>query len=618
MFDICYIAYDPYFKERAERFLLTLRLELSVVVMTEGILERVVAEGAKVILARGGTAERLRQKHLVPVVELPISVQDVVSALVAASRKGTQVGIIGYGNFLGGLEHLNPLLQNKLTQAVATDRADTERKIREFCANGIDVVVGGFHQTNYARTLGLETVLIDLSQEALSTAYSEAVSILKSLEFQHRKEEERKAILRNSTEGYIAFDISRRITLVNPVAMRYTAERNLLGRDFLEIFPELSPALQVLEQPLPVRNLACKLHQRAVLCHAVALSDPSRKVLGGFVILNDAGDIRHGEHAIRNKLYSKGLYATHHIEDLLGDSPQMQLLREMAVQFAQTDATILITGETGVGKELFAQSIHNESNRKKGPFVAVNCASLPESILESELFGYEEGAFTGAKKGGKTGLFELAHGGTIFLDEISEIPLRLQGMLLRVLQEKQIMRLGSDEIIPVNIRVIAATNISLSQAMERKTFRPDLFYRLNVLTLVIPPLRERPEDLALLAAHFGAAQPQPPQLSAEGLLEMQRYGWPGNVRQLENFLQKIGILGRGRPLTGEWIATVIAQYEPPLPPNPTEAAGLKREMITKESVVDALRLFGGNKQKAAAFLQIHRSTLWRLLQKYDL
>ena len=228
----------------------------------------------------------------------------------------------------------------------------------------------------------------------------------------------------------------------------------------------------------------------------------------------------------------RGHVAKYHFKDIIHDSPAMEMAIRTAQQIAITDHTVLIRGESGTGKELVAQSIHNASFRSNEPFVAVNCASLPETLLESELFGYEAGAFTGADNKGKIGLFEQANHGTIFLDEIGDISPKVQSQLLRTIQEKQIMRVGSDRLIDVDIRLITATNRDLEAAVNAGTFRSDLFFRLNVLPLVLPPLRKRKEDIPSLMKHFlGSAYRN---LTSEDRRALMAYDWPGNVRELEN------------------------------------------------------------------------------------
>jgi len=257
--------------------------------------------------------------------------------------------------------------------------------------------------------------------------------------------------------------------------------------------------------------------------------------------------IRQLERNLSRKLQEKGLTARYSFSDVLTRSPRMLQCVDLARRLAGSDFTVLILGESGTGKELLAQSIHRESLRNKLPFVAVNCAAVPESLLESELFGYEGGSFTGALKEGKTGLFEQAHHGTVFLDEIADMPLVLQAKLLRVLQERQITRIGSQKVIDVDIRVIAATNHDLRERIREGRFREDLYYRLNALPLLVPPLRERPEDIFPLLEHFLAEhQRKGLVFSPEAREILLRYAWPGNIRELNNVASYLSFMTPAR------------------------------------------------------------------------
>lgn len=258
----------------------------------------------------------------------------------------------------------------------------------------------------------------------------------------------------------------------------------------------------------------------------------SNTQIGYYVTLQDEVVIKDMEISLNKKLIEKGLFAKYTFNDIRRSCPVMTEAVELAKKAAVTEYNILITGESGTGKELFAQSIHNYSNRKDKPFIGVNCAAIPESLLESELFGYEEGAFTGASKKGKIGYFEQANHGTIFLDEIGDISPKLQVRLLRVLQERQVMRIGSDRVINVDLRIIAATNRDLKKEVEKGTFRSDLYYRLNTLHIVVPPLRERKEDILLLFKWF--LKDDYVRISQKDRNLLLGYSWPGNVRELEN------------------------------------------------------------------------------------
>ena len=312
------------------------------------------------------------------------------------------------------------------------------------------------------------------------------------------------------------------------------------------------------------------------------------------------------------------MIANYCFDDIIGESATIQETKKQALKYSKAHSSVLIYGESGTGKELFAQSIHRTSNRSSGPFVAVNCAALPENLIDSELFGYEEGSFTGAKKGGKIGKFELAHQGTIFLDEISELPLHLQSRLLRVLQEKEVVRIGGDQVIPIDVRIIAASNKDLLDCIENEKFREDLYYRISVLQLNIPPLQKRSEDILLLFKHFIKRDERLFHFISNANLEpLLSYKWYGNVRELENVAERFMVLCQGEILTQESIETILIQalynYHAHIPNDEEDSPSQISE--ENERIQSALKKFGGNKEKAAEMLGMSRTTLWRKLKK---
>ncbi len=315
------------------------------------------------------------------------------------------------------------------------------------------------------------------------------------------------------------------------------------------------------------------------------------------------------------------------IESIIGSGEKIQWLKMIALRAAKGQSTVLVTGESGTGKELFAQAIHYASNRRHGPFIKINCASIPENLLESELFGYEEGAFTGARKGGKPGKFELANGGTIFLDEIGDMSMPMQAKLLRVLQEREVERVGGTKTSAVDVRVIAATNQDLETMMSQGTFRQDLYYRLNIIALHIPPLRERREDLpelceALLRKVNRTLQFDVDGVSREAMELLMQYDWPGNVRELENVLE------RSVNLMDE-VGDILPEHLPPTMRRPATKPALSNQEETKElagimeeaekqAIYKALETAGGNRSQAAKILGIHRSGFYQKLSKYQI
>ena len=265
--------------------------------------------------------------------------------------------------------------------------------------------------------------------------------------------------------------------------------------------------------------------------------------IGAFVGLQRFSDAENRQNELRSQLLHKGHHAKYTFDDVLGDSAAIRRSVSIARRMAANDLPVLLIGETGTGKELFAHAVHNASPRSNGPFVALNCAAMPENLLESELFGYEDGAFTGARRGGKPGMFEFAHGGTLFLDEVEGMSPALQIKLLRVLQEREIMRVGGNQIISVNVRIVAATNEDLEQRVEEGSFRRDLYYRLNTLPVLIPPLRERGEDLFLLIEHFQARLGARFRLSEEVRAVLASHQWRGNIRELRNVVEYFSCTG---------------------------------------------------------------------------
>lgn len=333
----------------------------------------------------------------------------------------------------------------------------------------------------------------------------------------------------------------------------------------------------------------------------------------------------------KQKKELSGSVAYFHFDDIIGQSAALRRVIEMAQIASQNDSNVLLTGESGTGKEMFAQSIHNGSTRKNGPFVPINCGALPKSLIESELFGYDSGSFTGARREGHAGKFEQADGGTLFLDEIGEMPLDVQATLLRALQSREIFRIGGRKGIQVNVRIIAATNIQLSKLVEQKLFRKDLFYRLNIFCIQIPSLREREGDLPILIEYFLAKYINKRTdlsiqgFSPEAFQSLTRYVWPGNIRELQNMIERAIYLTKSEYIEPESLPAAIVQNqspyaaEPQTPlPDPAAGAGLSLSEMEKLQIENALSDCHGCVEKAAELLKINRRTLYRRLEKYKI
>lgn len=323
---------------------------------------------------------------------------------------------------------------------------------------------------------------------------------------------------------------------------------------------------------------------------------------------------------IREKL---SLLKTNPIDRIVGTSKAIKTIKQQILEYASSNLPILLLGETGVGKEVFANAIHECSNRALNNFVKINCCAIPNDLLESELFGYEEGAFSGAVKGGRVGKFELANKGTILLDEIGEMPVNLQAKILRVLQENEVVRVGGARTIELNTRLICSTNSNLADAVAKRSFREDLYYRINVVEMHIPPLRDRMEDIPLLCEAFMKEVNTLEGLNVEGLTEealnrLQKHHWPGNVRELKHVIQRAAIHGKQGFLTAAHFSFLSTAQSTGERHEPAHSLRNKKEALEKQEIQQALAQAHGNRSLAAKILNIDRSLLYRKLKAYGL
>lgn len=347
-----------------------------------------------------------------------------------------------------------------------------------------------------------------------------------------------RTILHFTNDSIIATDLSGYITEYNDASERNfgLAKREVLGKNIREIFPEIT-IQDIIKQEEAVTNELITIRHITYVINKYGIYSNEGHLAGIVIFGQKYLELENERNQLRSKLIPRGHVAKYNMDSILGSSKVISDLKKVATKMAKSRSTVLITGESGTGKEVFAQAIHNVSSRRKAPFIAVNCSALAASLLESELFGYEEGAFTGAKKGGKLGLFEMADKGTIFLDEIGEMPYELQAKLLRVLMEREVMRIGGMNVIKVDVRVIAATNKNLLKLVDEGQFREDLYYRINVLPLPLPPLRERKEDILLLVNAFLQDFGGEKQLTPQIIKVLKNYSWPGNIRELHNCIE---------------------------------------------------------------------------------
>lgn len=444
------------------------------------------------------------------------------------------------------------------------------------------------------------------------------------------KEKLLMSVIANISDGVIIIARQGKIEFVNENL------KIMLGKSEADIVAQLTYEKLVVKNPVIEQLLQGKRafkeeeislmvdgRDLQFLATGTPIEDPDGTADKGILVLKPLAEV----HRLVNR-YS-GTLARFRFEDILTRSEIMQPTIELARIAGQNQSTVLIQGESGTGKEMFAQAIHNQSRLADGPFIAVNCGAIPRELIGSELFGYAEGAFTGARRGGSPGKFELANGGTLFLDEIGDMPLEQQVTLLRVLQEKQVCRLGGSKTIPVNVRVICATNHNLYQEVQKGTFRQDLFYRLNVISLLVPPLRERPEDIDLLLKHFLIQKDknwhEKMRIDAEAWNRLHSYEWPGNVRELQNFAERIQYTVKDYSVKSSDLPREMHDSSGQRPeaftariaPNPTN---IKQQWADLESqqIELLLKQFNGNVSRVAKELGVSRRTVDRRIKLYGL
>ena len=345
-------------------------------------------------------------------------------------------------------------------------------------------------------------------------------------------------------QGILITDTKGKIYLCNDKARKILNTRTdvIIGFNITEILPEIYDVKSQVYENNKIGELINISGTNIIASITQIISN--NEVRGNVITLDNFKDVEYRQHKMRTKITGYGHRATYTFNDILGNSNQIIEIKDIAKRMACSNSSIVIYGESGTGKELFAQSIHNYSKRREYNFVAINCSALPENLLESELYGYDEGAFSGAKRGGKIGLFELAHEGTIFLDEIGEMPLSLQAKLLRVIEERKIMKVGGKDLIDINVRIITATNKDLFEMVKEGRFRSDLYYRLNVLPISIPSLRERKEDIPLLFNAFVKSIGRNFSLSAKAMEKIMNHQWKGNIREMKNTVEYLDNLNK--------------------------------------------------------------------------
>ena len=631
--DICVMAPTLQLAEKAEMLIKQENYQnIDVVVAASGRQETVkcaqtlAAAGAEIIITRKGTRRIVEEVTNLKVVSLNNSLSDYLWML---KERGLHTpGLIAFFSYdpmssdiLQMCEMLEVQTKNYIFKSFADCRGCVERALKD----GAVFSVGGAWTDPWAKRLGLPHVIVENSVETILNALESATQLRRVQVEEAEKQclfktqsEMYQAVLDFTHDAILAIDENGRIQVLNPPAERIMGCRaaDSVGQPVEAVLPNtllpdvLESGEKQLDQIMQIHQTLCNTNRIPILV------DGQRR--GVVATFQDVKQLQNSEQKIRLKLHEKGLVAKYAFNDILGDSPAIRSTIQIARSYAASRASVLILGETGTGKELFAQSIHNASDRRDGPFVAINCAAVSNSLLESELFGYEAGSFTGASRGGREGVFELAHGGTLFLDEIGEIPRETQVELLRVLQEKEIRRVGGSRVIPVDVRIIAATNKDLLQETVEGRFREDLYYRLDVLDLKLPPLRERGDDVKILGLHLFRQLPggKDPIMQSQFLYLLEQagpYQWYGNIQELQNFVERANILMRNAGASSVTVSDILRRRAEPAPEPCQETESRDRRAIEA-----ALHNHPGSMADAARSLGCSRQTLWRKMKKYGI
>lgn len=635
--DICMMAPTQQLAEKARGIIASRGWEaMEVIVAPRGrqaiinCARELAERGTKIIVTRKGTAQIVTETTDLKVVSLNNTLVDYLRMLrLRGLHTPGLVALFSYDPMGEELQQMFEMVDVQAKNYIFKTIEDCADCVEQALRDGAVYSIGGAWTDQAAKERGLPHVILENSEESVVNALEVAVQMrrlqLEEAEKQRAlkiRMETYQAVLDFTHDAILSIDEDGRIQVLNPVAERITGCRaaDAIGRSVDQVLPN-TRLPEVLRSGEKEVDQVMKIHQTMANTNRIPI-EVNGQIHGVVATFQDIRQLQSAEQKIRIKLHEKGLVAKYYFSDILGESPAIRKAVAIAQSYAASQAAVLIHGETGTGKELFAQSIHNASARRNGPFVAINCAAVNSSLLESELFGYEAGAFTGASKGGREGLFELAHGGTIFLDEIGDIPRETQVELLRVLQEKEIRRVGGDRVIPVDVRIITATNRDLPQEIAKENFRQDLYYRLDVLDLELPPLRARENDARILGLHlFRQMQEGDDPAIQDRFLELLDqvgdYPWYGNIRELQNFVERTHILLRSHVDIRDSRQGLLCRRAP-VPETEPAGGPRTREDRERAAIREALKAFPASLEEAARSLGCSRQTLWRKMKKYGI
>lgn len=575
--------------------------------------QQLVAGGTKIIISRGGTAALLRKSLTIPVIDIAHDLHGIYRILQEARKKSQKIAAVGFPQFCNVLRHYQNMTNEDFKICQVYNHYDIDNVVKNLADNDYQLVIGGLTVAEMAKKYDLNVIMGDTDNISIEQALDVAESLLKYINNENMKLTMSWSALNQSHEGIMCLDQSGEIIHIN--ACGFTLFQCNIGdkifkkEAFKSIYGSIINEIDIKEQAIEIDGETVN----------IAAKHFSNKH-GFYTVITGSRQEHNGWSASRSSKKSdhKGFTTTYSFADIIGQSPVMQTTIERAKIYAAHDLPVTILGETGTGKELFAQSIHHASTRSAEPFIAINCAAIPESLLESELFGYADGAFTNARRGGKPGIFEMAMNGTVFIDEISEAPLSVQIKLLRILQEKRFSRVGGDSLISARFRLITASNKELGAQVAAGEFRQDLWYRINVLALQLPALRERTGDVMLIIEDLLAKHNKVLSFTDEAVNFLSSYSWPGNIRELQAVILRLIVLFDMHVVDVDALQSLchmsVSDDEKDIMPQPGDVDLLKKQ---EQKLIGAvMKRTGGDKSQAAVMLGISPTTLWRKMKEY--
>lgn len=578
------------------------------------IAQNALETGTKIFIARGRNVTLLRNHLTSPIINVQYTFEDFYNSVLKADCKYENIALVGFDEAYDMMIKFREISGYNV-QVIGPKTVDNiEYYISNYIKSDTEVLIGGISVKRVADNYNLKHIMLDVDIDSLRIAINSALNVLM---FYNEKDKHLQTILttiNGITEAIINFNNDGEIIFLNDLAKKIFKEfnSNEIKRMLMSSIDEniISKGTPIYDKVISVNDKNYIINLKPVIFQ--------NNVQSIIAIIHYADYIQEGEKQLRIKINSKGYTAKNKFNNIIGQSKALNDTITKAKKYSKTNNSILITGDTGTGKEMFAQSIHNFSSRANEPFVAINCAALPDSILESELFGYVKGAFTGANKDGKMGIFELAHNGTVFLDEIGEMNFNIQAKILRVLQEKEISRLGDNKIIPINVRIISATNKNLQELIKEKKFREDLYYRLAVLELNIPPLDQRLEDIPYLVDYYLNKNDYSVSFSNDALQLLCSGNYTGNIRQLFNLLERTIVLSESNKITANDLGNIVSFNKNSERLIDNNSLKDSTDDYERNKIKNILDKNSGNRKKTAEELNISLTTLWRKIKMYNI